>query len=118
MKVIKIADKYDMIIKIIDLALLLKLPSKYELKYREKEFLANTILLSNEGLLLEGSDMVNAICSKMGVKKADVYNYRNILKKKGWLMQTVTGFELLPFLDYSNKKIPSSLKIEYNLKIE
>jgi len=118
MKVIKIESKYDMIIKMIDLALLLKLPSKYFLLPREKEFLANTILLSNQGTLIEGKDMVDKICTTMGVKKADVYNYRNILKKKGWLMQTTAGFELIPFLDYSKKKIPYTLNINYNLKIE
>lgn len=107
-----------MIIKMIDLALLLILPEKYFLLPREKEFLANTILLVNEGVPIEGTDMVKKICLAMGVKKADVYNYRNILKKKGWLMQTTTGFELLPFLDFSKKKIPTSLKINYNLKIE
>jgi hypothetical protein len=118
MKVIKIENKYDMLIKIIELALLLKLPSKYSLLPREKEFLANSILLSNEGVLLEGSEMVTKICKQMEVKKADVYNYRNILKKKGWLMQTATGFELISFLDFSKKKIPSNLNINYNLKIE
>jgi hypothetical protein len=118
MKVIKIEDEYNMILKMIDLALLLKLPSKYSLLPREKEFLANTILLSNKKIALESGDMVNAICDKMLIKKADVYNYRKTLKRKGWLMQTVTGFELLPFLDYSKKKIPSSLKINYNLVIE
>lgn len=118
MKVIRVEDKYEMIVKIIDLALLLKLPPKYFLLPREKQFLANTILLSDEGFLLEGGEMVNEVCNRMGVKKADVYNYRNILKKKGWLMQTTTGFELIPFLDFSKKKIPTSLKINYNLKIE
>ncbi len=118
MKVIKIENKYDMIIKMIDLALLLKLPSKYFLLPREKEFLANTILLSNDGVPIEGKEMVDKICHTMNIKKADVYNYRKILKKKGWLMQTTTGFELIPFLDFSKKKIPSSLNIHYNLKIE
>ena len=107
-----------MIVKIIEMALLLKLPSKYFLLPREKEFLANTIVLSNEGIPIEGREMVLRICKEMGVKKADVYNYRNILKKKGWLMQTTTGFELIPFLDFSKKKIPSVLNVNYRLKIK
>lgn len=117
MKIIKLESEYDMIIKIIEVALLLKLPAKYSLLPREKEFLANTILLDNKGILLESKEMVNEICIKMEIKKPDVYNYRNILKKKGWLMQTTTGFELLPFLNFSNKKIPSVLNLNYTLKI-
>jgi len=107
-----------MVIKIIELALLLKLPSKYFLHPREKEFLANTIILSSEGFPIEGKDMVIQLCSKMNIKKVDVYNYRNILKKRGWLMQTATGIELIPFLDFSNKKIPSVLNIDYKLKVK
>lgn len=118
MKIIHIESKYEMIVKIIEMALLLKLPSKYFLLPREKEFLANTIVLSNEGIPIEGREMVLRICKEMGVKKADVYNYRNILKKKGWLMQTTTGFELIPFLDFSKKKIPSVLNVNYRLKIK
>lgn len=106
-----------MIVKIIDLAILLKLPEKYHLFPREKEFLVNTILLSNEGLPLEGGLMVKEICSRLGLKKADVYNYRRILKSKGWLMQTINGFELLPFLDFSKKQIPSTLNVNYILKL-
>lgn len=118
MKVIVIKDKYEMISKMVDLALLLVLPEKYSLLPREKEFLINSIIFHSEGVELEKSDMVNSLCKKMGVKKADIYNYRKRLKEKGWLMQTTTGFELLPFLDFSKKKIPSSLKLDYNLKIQ
>jgi hypothetical protein len=106
-----------MIARIIDLAILLKLPEKYHLFPREKQFLIHTILLSNEGFPLEGGSMVKEICNKLSLKKADVYNYRRILKSKGWLMQTINGFELLPFLDFSKKQIPSTLKVNYILKL-
>ncbi len=118
MKIIKVHSKYELLIKMIDLAILLKLPPKYGLREREKEFLAHTILLSNEGYAIEGAEVVNEMCKLMSIKKEDVYNYRNILKKRGWLKQTVDGFELLSALDFSDRDIPESLEIRYKLKIE
>lgn len=118
MKLIKVKSKYDLLLKIIDLALVLKLPPDYNLRDREKEFLANTILLANEGYSLEGREMVKAICKEMKIKSDDVYNYRNILKKKGWLMQTTDGFELLPSLDFTDRDIPTSLEIKYKLQLD
>lgn len=117
MKIIKVKNKYELLIKMIDLAILLKLPPKYALREREKEFLAHTILLSNEGYAIESGEIVTTICELMKIKKEDVYNYRNILKKRGWLMQTPTGFELLAALDFSDRDIPESLEIRYKLAI-
>lgn len=118
MKVIKVKSKYELLLKIIDLALVLKLSDKYMLREREKEFLAYTIILSNEGYAIESKEIVKAICQEMNIKPEDVYNYRNILKKKGWLMQTMDGFDLLSSLDYSDRDIPTSLEIKYKLQLE
>jgi DNA-binding MarR family transcriptional regulator len=117
MKVIKLKSKYEMLSKIIDLAITLKLPEKFSLRDREKEFLIHNILLSNEGYSLESGELVKEICKEMKIKPDDVYNYRNILKKKGWLSQTTDGFELLSVLDFSDRDIPNELEIKYKLQI-
>ena len=118
MSVIKVKSKEEFLQKIIDLTLLLKLPEQYYLRGREKEFLINSVILNNQGFMLESSGMVKSICSKMSINRGDVYNYRNILKKKGWLIQTVDGLELLSSLDYYNRKIPESIDFKFTLKTE
>lgn len=117
MNIIKLSSKKEFLTKLIDLTLLLKLPSEFYLREKEKEFLIYNIILSNEGYALEGSEIIKIICSEMNIKNADVYNYRNILKKKGWLIQTVDGLQLLSSLDFSNRKIPSEVKFNFILKI-
>lgn len=115
MKVIKLNSKYDLLKKIIDLAIILKLGDEYYLRDREKEFLIHSIILSNEGYGLESKEMVKAIAKSMRITSDDVYNYRRILKNKGWLVQTVDGFELLSALDYTDRDIPTELEIKYKL---
>lgn len=115
MKVIKLNSKYELLEKIIDLAIILKLGSDYYLRDREKEFLIKTIILSNEGYTLESKEMVKAIAKSMRITSDDVYNYRRILKNKGWLVQTVDGFELLNALDYTDRDIPKQIEIKYKL---
>jgi hypothetical protein len=117
MKVIKVNSKYEMIQKMIDLAILLKLPEQYFLRDREKEFLIHCIILSNEGYSLESGEIVKAICKLMRIKPDDIYNYRNVLKRKGWLNQTPDGLELLSSLDYSDRSIPTELEIKYKLTV-
>lgn len=118
MSIIKVDSKKDFLNKLIDLTILLKLPEEFILRDREKDFLINTILLNHEGLSLESKSMVNTICTQMGIKKVDVYNYRNILKKKGWLIQTIDGLQLLSALDFSSKAIPKVINFKFTLKIE
>jgi hypothetical protein len=117
MKVIKVNSKYDLLKIMIDLAITLKLGDDYYLRDREKEFLIHSIILSNEGYSLESSETVKTICKLMKIKPDDVYNYRNILKRKGWLNQTPDGLELLSALDYSDRNIPKDIEIKYKLSI-
>lgn len=117
MNVKKVNTKKEFLSIMIDLVLLLKLPEEYILRDREKEFLVNSILLNNEGYSLESSEMVKAICKVMKIKGDDVYNYRVILKKKGWLMQTPDGLQLLMALDYSDKNIPEQIDFKFSLKL-
>lgn len=117
MKIIKLNSKYELLSIMIDLTLILKLPAEFSLRDREKEFLIHTIMLSNEGYTLESSEMVKAISKVMKIKPDDVYNYRKILKNKGWLVQTVDGFELLSALDYTDRDIPQDLEIKYKLSV-
>lgn len=117
MNIIKLESKQQFLTTLIDLTLLLKLPAKFYLRPKEKEFLVNSIVLSNEGYSLESTEMVRAICKIMDIKHTDVYTYRNILKKKGWLIQTTDGLNLLSALDYSKKKIPLEQKFNFTLKI-
>lgn len=116
MSIIKVNSKKEFLSKLIDIVIMVKLPREYYLRDREKEFLVNTILLNNEGYALESGEMVKAICTEMNVKSDDVYNYRNILKKKGWLMQTIDGLQLLMALDYSDRNIPDEIEFKFTLK--
>lgn len=116
MSVIKVSSKKEFLSKLIDIVILVKLPQEFSLREREKEFLVNTILLNNEGYSLESGEMVKAICTEMKIKNDDVYNYRNILKKKGWLMQTKDGLQLLMALDYSDRNIPNEIEFKFTLK--
>lgn len=116
MSVIKVSSKKEFLSKLIDIVILVKLPQEFSLREREKEFLVNTILLNNEGYSLESGEMVKAICAEMKIKNDDVYNYRNILKKKGWLMQTKDGLQLLMALDYSDRNIPNEIEFKFTLK--
>lgn len=118
MKVIKIEDEYALLMMLINLAILLKLPSKYNLREREKEFLANCALYSSKGITLESTEMVSQLCKVMNMKPSDIYTYRNKLKNKGWFIQTTSGLDLLPALDFNNKKIPKYIKLQYKLEIE
>jgi hypothetical protein len=118
MSLIKVKSKKEFLSKMIDLTLLLKLPKQYYLRDREKEFLINSILLTNQGYELESAEMVRAVCSEMNINSSDVYNYRNILKKKGWLIQTVDGLELLLALDYSDRNIPEVIDFKVTLKLD
>ena len=117
MNIIKLESKQQFLTTLIDLTLLLKLPAKFYLRPKEKEFLVNSIVLSNEGYSLESTEMVRAICKIMDIKHTDVYTYRNILKKKGWLIQTTDRLNLLSALDHSKKKIPLEQKFNFTLKI-
>lgn len=117
MNIKKVSSKKEFLSIMIDLILLLKLPEEYVIREREKEFLVTSILLNNDGYALESSEMVKAICKEMKIKPDDVYNYRNILKRKGWLMQTVDGLQLLMALDYSDKNIPEQIDFKFSLKL-
>ncbi len=117
MKIIKLNSKYELLSIMIDLALILKLPKEFGLRDREKEFLIHTIILSNEGYTLESAEMVKTIAKLMNIKPDDVYNYRKILKNKGWLVQTIDGFELLSALDYTDRDIPNDIEIKYKLSV-
>jgi hypothetical protein len=117
MSLIKVNSRKEFLSKLIDVVILVKLPIEYSLRDREKEFLVNTILLNNEGYALESGEMVKAICAEMKIKNDDVYNYRNILKKKGWLTQTTDGLQLLMALDYSDRNIPEEIEFKFTLKI-
>lgn len=118
MKEIIVDSEYKLLEKMIDIALILKLPEKYMLLPRQKEFIIYTILISHKGLPLESKEMVSEISKKMGIKNADVYNYRKILKDKGWLNQTMTGFSLPPFLNFSKKSLPKTLNLNYRIVLD
>lgn len=117
MSIIKVSSKKEFLSKLIDIVIMVKLPQEFFLREREKEFLVSTILLNNEGYQLESAEMVKAICAEMKIKSDDVYNYRNILKKKGWLTQTKDGLQLLMALDYSDRNIPNEIEFKFTLKI-
>lgn len=118
MSLVRVKSKKEFLSKIIDLTILLKLPKQYALTDREKEFLINSILITNQGFQLESSEMVKSICKEMSINSSNVYNYRNILKKKGWLIQTVDGLELLLALDYSDRNIPEAVDFKITLKLD
>lgn len=117
MSIVKVKSKKEFLSKIIDLTILLKLPEQYALRDREKEFLVNSIIITNKGFQLESSEMVKEICKEMNIKSSDVYNYRNILKKKGWLIQTAYGLESLAALNYFNREIPKSIDFQIKLQL-
>ena len=118
MSLVLVKSKKELLSKALDLAFSLKLPKDQHLKDREKEFLISMIVLNNKGIKLESTEMVKLISEDMGIKNNDVYNYRNILKKKGWLIQTVDGLQLLKSLDYSSRPIPNKMDFKISIKSE
>lgn len=117
MKDIKVENETDLLIMVINLALLLKLPYKYYLTEREKQFLARCAIHSSNGISLESTEIVDLLCKDLNMKTSDIYSYRSKLKKKGWFIQTIDGFDLLPALNFKNKKIPRSIRLDYKIEI-
>ena len=117
--ILKVKNKKEFLTVMIDMVVFLhSFPEHMLLRDREKEFLVNTIILSNEGYSLESGEMVKEICKEMKLKPDDVYNYRQILKKREWLTQTQDGFKLPLSLDFSKREIPESIDFKFTLKRE
>lgn len=73
----------------IDIFQLLNLPEEARVKDRLREFLIHSVIMHNEGWILNSSSSVHEIAKRMKfINRDEVYNYRKKLKAKGLLKQT------------------------------
>jgi hypothetical protein len=108
----------DLVRTYIDLASVLYFPESDWLRMREKEFLVTNVVLRAEGLDLKSTDAVDEIKNRMNFSsRDDVYNYRNKLKKKGWLVQTKDSIILPPLFNRFKKVIPDKIRYSFSLEI-
>lgn len=118
MKSFKKSSLEDLVKTYIDLASSLYFPEKDWLRLREKEFLVTNVVIRAEGMELKSSEAVTEIKERMNFSsRDDVYNYRNKLKKKGWLVQTEDSIILPPLFDRFSKGIPDRIKYSFSLEI-
>ena len=118
MKVLKKDNKEDYIATYIDVVSSLFIPYDKWLKAREREFLIHSVVIRSEGFNLKDTDAVIELKDRMQFRaKEDVYNYRNKLKKKGWLIQTKDDIILPGFFDRFKKKISGSSTFTFKLAL-
>lgn len=87
------------------------------LRPREEEFLAFSVLIRANGIDLTSKEAVKELTSLMNFdNQNDVYVYRGRLKKKNWLLQTTDSIILPVFFDRFKTGIPETTKFKFALK--
>ena len=88
------------------------------LRPREREFMVHCVVIRSEGLNLKDKNAVEELVSRMGFKDHnDVYNYRNKLKKKDWIVQTTDDLLLPKAFDRFKNKIPLKTPFKFQLEL-
>lgn len=116
MQVIEKTDYVELIKKYIDIFSALYVPEENWLTTREKEYFIANIFLNKEGIDLSSREASRILEQNFGFINRGVSIYRGKLKKKGWIIQTKNGVELVKAFNYKVSEIPK--EVNFNIKVK
>lgn len=114
--VIEKSDYVELIKKYIDIFSALYVPEDNWLTKREKEYFMANVFINKKGIDLSSREASRILEQNFGFINRGVSIYRGKLKKKGWLIQTSTGIELVKAFNYKNSDIPT--EVDFNIKVK
>lgn len=115
MNILSLESKKELISKIIDLIIILKLDDTYFINGRKKDFLIENVLLNVSGVNINSPKAVKHIMKEMKFSSQYVYNYRKFLKDIGWFVPSEDGLELQKFLNF--KVLPENVDFNFRLSL-
>ena len=115
MNILSLESKKELISKIIDIIIILKLDDTYFINGRKKDFLIQNILLNTSGVNINSPKAVKHIMKEMKFSSQYVYNYRKFLKDIGWFVPSEDGLELQKFVNF--KILPENIDFNFRLSL-
>lgn len=116
-KIIYVDSQKELLKKIIDVFSAVWIPEKFRLTKKETTFFIECIMLNARGVDLLSREANKILNNLPSFPKRSTFIYRNKLKKKGWISQTVDGLKIHPDFDFKNSRLPLTVNINVPLKV-
>jgi len=115
MTIVEKVNKEEYVEFFLDIFQILNIPYDLRIKGRLREFIIYSMMMYYEDWDLDSPEAVLEVSERMNFKNSgEVYNYRQVLKKKNFFFQTKDGVQLIAPLCL--KKIHN--KVNYNFRVQ
>lgn len=118
MNYIEVESSRELLRKLLDVFCSIHIQESLWLTPKEKEYFLECAMLNARGVDLIEKEAVDYLSSLSNFPNKSVYIYKDKLKKKGWIIQTIDGIIIHPDFDFRKKKIPEKITLHIPLIVK